>query len=174
MCIEATNEEKNRFKPIQIPLESAGSESPKFPGSPQRDGNESDSSYEPSESPEPTPRASPRRKDGSRPKHPHIVTQHNYHDHAADPVDHEVIEAKHDKNGHRLHHANMMSFPLKLYEMLERVEAEGCQDVVSWQSHGRCFLVHDVARFKETLPNFFKLSKIASFQRQLNLYGFQR
>ena len=174
MCPEPTINETNGFKPIKFPLTLVGSASPKFPGSPQREGDQSDSSYEPSPSPQPTRRASPRRKDGSRPKHPHIVAQHNYHDHATDPVDHELIDAKHDINGHRLHHGNMMSFPLKLYEMLERVEAEGCQEVVSWQSHGRCFLVHNAARFKETLPNFFKLSKIASFQRQLNLYGFQR
>jgi HSF-type DNA-binding len=67
-----------------------------------------------------------------------------------------------------------MPFPVKLYEMLIRVEDEGLNRIVSWQPHGRCFVVHDPVQFKALLPNFFKLSKIASFQRQLNLYGFQR
>jgi len=65
-------------------------------------------------------------------------------------------------------------FPLKLHEMLIATAAEGMDDIVSWQPHGRCFLVHKPKDFVELLPRFFKLSKLASFQRQLNLYGFQR
>ena len=58
--------------------------------------------------------------------------------------------------------------------MIEEIEAQGLSNVVSWQPHGRCFKVHDVPTFKILLQNYFKLSKLASFQRQLNLYGFQR
>lgn len=47
-------------------------------------------------------------------------------------------------------------------------------DIISWQPHGRCFVVHKPDEFAKLLPQFFKLSKIASFQRQLNLYGFVR
>lgn len=96
------------------------------------------------------------------PARQHIVTKHNYHDHLNDPV---VITS----NG-----ANNPSFPAKLHEMLQKVEADGYSNVVSWQPHGRCFVVHDPTAFKTILPNYFKLSKLASFQRQLNLYGFQR
>ncbi|CAB9525688.1 stress transcription factor B-2b [Seminavis robusta] len=47
--------------------------------------------------------------------------------------------------------------------------------IVSWQSHGRCFLVHDKDAFVQRfLPSYFRQSKWASFQRQLNIYGFQR
>lgn len=67
-----------------------------------------------------------------------------------------------------------MAFPVKLSEMLTQVDDDGLSHIISWQPHGRCFVVHDPAAFKQLLPNFFKLSKIASFQRQLNLYGFQR
>lgn len=58
--------------------------------------------------------------------------------------------------------------------MLETVDADGHSHIVSWQPHGRCFVVHKPKEFVELLPNYFKLSKLPSFQRQLNLYGFQR
>jgi hypothetical protein len=69
---------------------------------------------------------------------------------------------------------NNPSFPVKLHEMLIKTELDGLQPVVSWMPHGRAFVVHSPAEFKALLPNYFKLSKLASFQRQLNLYGFQR
>jgi hypothetical protein len=58
--------------------------------------------------------------------------------------------------------------------MLECVDDLGLAHIVSWQAHGRAFIVHDADKFRELLPRFFKLSKIPSFQRQLNLYGFVR
>ena len=58
--------------------------------------------------------------------------------------------------------------------MLETIADDGYGDVVGWQPHGRCFLVRQPERFRELLPRYFTLSKIASFQRQLNLYGFKR
>jgi len=64
-------------------------------------------------------------------------------------------------------------FPIRLHELLDRVEVEGFANVISWQLHGRCFVIRDQAKFKELLPRYFPC-KIASFQRQLNLYGFQR
>jgi HSF-type DNA-binding len=63
---------------------------------------------------------------------------------------------------------------MKLYEMIEQMESDGMSNIMSWQPHGRCFQVHEPKAFKQMLQNYFKLSKIASFQRQLNLYGFQR
>jgi len=66
-------------------------------------------------------------------------------------------------------------FPWKLHEMLENVEGDGFSHLVSWQSHGRAFVVKDSVRFVEkVMPFYFKQSKFASFQRQLNLYGFRR
>lgn len=45
------------------------------------------------------------------------------------------------------------SFPFQLHLMLGELEAVGLSDVLSWQSHGRCFLVHNKERFvKEVLP----------------------
>lgn len=97
----------------------------------------------------------------------HIIVQHNYHDHSHD-----------NRSGYQEEHPARggvtTPFPLKLHEMLQNVEADGYGHVVSWQPHGRCFVVHKPKEFVELLPTYFKLSKLPSFQRQLNLYGFQR
>jgi hypothetical protein len=59
--------------------------------------------------------------------------------------------------------------------MLDDIERDGYGDVVSWQPHGRCFVVHKPKAFvNHIMPTYFKQSKFPSFQRQLNLYGFQR
>ncbi len=97
----------------------------------------------------------------------HITVQHDYHDHSQDnAVDYE--------EEHPVRGGVTTPFPLKLHDMLNSTSAEGMEDVVSWQPHGRCFVVHKPKEFVTMLPQYFKLSKLASFQRQLNLYGFQR
>ena len=59
--------------------------------------------------------------------------------------------------------------------MLDDAERKGFDDIVSWQPHGRCFVVHKVKEFVEQiLPHYFRQSKFPSFQRQLNLYEFSR
>eukprot|EP00549_Striatella_unipunctata_P013132 CAMPEP_0118710168 /NCGR_PEP_ID=MMETSP0800-20121206/23181_1 /TAXON_ID=210618 ORGANISM="Striatella unipunctata, Strain CCMP2910" /NCGR_SAMPLE_ID=MMETSP0800 /ASSEMBLY_ACC=CAM_ASM_000638 /LENGTH=217 /DNA_ID=CAMNT_0006614219 /DNA_START=104 /DNA_END=757 /DNA_ORIENTATION=+ len=66
-------------------------------------------------------------------------------------------------------------FPMILYYMLMHVSKEGFEEVVSWQPHGRCFVVHKPRKFaEEILPRYFKQRQYPSFQRQLNLYGFSR
>mmetsp|Transcript_31020 Transcript_31020/g.74944 ORF Transcript_31020/g.74944 Transcript_31020/m.74944 type:complete len:518 (-) Transcript_31020:411-1964(-) len=66
-------------------------------------------------------------------------------------------------------------FPWKLHIMLEAIDKEGDTNVVTWLSHGKAFIVHKPKDFvNEIMPKFFNQSKYASFQRQLNLYGFQR
>lgn len=97
----------------------------------------------------------------------HITVQHDYHDHAHDNA--ADYEEEHPVRG-----GVTTPFPLKLHDMLNATAAEGLEDVVSWQPHGRCFVVHKPKDFVLMLPQYFKLSKLASFQRQLNLYGFQR
>jgi hypothetical protein len=138
-------------------------------------GDES-SSYSP-----PDTTTSKSRKSGfskTKRNHPHIITQHNYHDHANDPAAATICDSSSSENLPRAHSpargGTTIPFPVKLYNMLFQVDEEGLSHVISWQPHGRCFVVHDPATFKQLLPNYFKLSKIASFQRQLNLYGFQR
>ena len=69
----------------------------------------------------------------------------------------------------------ILPFPQKLYLMLESVDRLGLSHTVSWSSNGRSFQVKDPIKFMEfTIPRFFKATKFRSFQRQLNLWGFQR
>jgi len=66
-------------------------------------------------------------------------------------------------------------FPVKLHRMLRQIEFEGKQDIVSFCSHGRAFLIHKPKRFEsEIMTRFFRQTRVQSFQRQLNLYGFKR
>lgn len=96
----------------------------------------------------------------------HTVT-HNYHDHAYD------LPAQ---SGSRKTKGGVaVPFPIKLHQMLDEIENKGLGYIVSWQPHGRAFVVHKPKEFVETiLPAYFKQTKLGSFQRQLNLYGFTR
>ena len=63
------------------------------------------------------------------------------------------------------------NFPRKLYELLQHASPS----VVSWLSDGMSFCVLDERAFaEEVIPQYFAHSKMASFQRQLNIYGFRR
>lgn len=96
----------------------------------------------------------------------HTVT-HDYHDHAYD---------RPAQSGTRKTKGGVaIPFPIKLHQMLDEIENKGLGCIVSWQPHGRAFVVHKPKDFVETiLPSYFKQTKLGSFQRQLNLYGFTR
>jgi hypothetical protein len=68
-------------------------------------------------------------------------------------------------------------FPLKLYFMLLDAEKQGKSNIVSFSSDGSAFAIHDMKAFMEDiLPTYFfaKQSKLVSFVRQVNLFGFVR
>ena len=66
-------------------------------------------------------------------------------------------------------------FPWKLHEMLDAAEQNGEDHIVSWMPNGRRFKVHDRELFvKGMMTVYFNQSKYKSFQRQLNLWGFDR
>jgi hypothetical protein len=77
---------------------------------------------------------------------------HNYHDYA-----NEVETGK--KSFGDLHHMQEhpqssmnrgeRNFPVKLQYMLNELEKDGMDGIVSWQPHGRCFLVHKQQQFVE-------------------------
>lgn len=110
------------------------------------------------------PAPSPSMKEG-------LIIHHDYHDHATSPplpVDASTIKRP-AKGG------VVTPFPVKLHLMLNLIEKDGLDHIVGWQPHGRAFIVRDIKRFtSDIMPEYFKQTKIASFQRQLNLYGFQR
>lgn len=106
----------------------------------------------------------------------HFV-KHAYHDLSSvntnEPSNNNIT---HDNKGiGNVGNSSSNLFPKKLYEMLADVEKRGLEHIVSWAPHGRCFLVHKKKQFvAQILPTYFSQSKIASFQRQLNLYSFSR
>jgi hypothetical protein len=65
---------------------------------------------------------------------------------------------------------------MKLFHMLEHLEAVGYSNIASFQPHGRAVRIHDQRRFQaDILPRYFPDNKnVGSFQRQLNIYGFRR
>ena len=59
--------------------------------------------------------------------------------------------------------------------MLDLAESEGYASVVSWMPDRKSFMVHNVYAFVAViLPRFFKQSKYKSFQKQLNVWCFER
>ena len=73
--------------------------------------------------------------------------QHDYHDHAGEVDTTGYISIKRKRGG------VLLPFPSKLYDVLERMEKEGHEDVIGWQPHGRCFVIRDPKVFvKEFMP----------------------
>ena len=74
-------------------------------------------------------------------------------------------------------------FPWKLHKMLDDAEESTIHgnsvvrfdSIVSWLPCGKMFQVHDQIRFEKLIaPLYFDQHQYKSFQRQLNIYGFQR
>jgi hypothetical protein len=66
-------------------------------------------------------------------------------------------------------------FPWKLHEMLDQVNKDGDDSIVSWLPDGGAFKVHQPDIFTEQImKDHFNQTKYKSFQRQLNLWGFER
>jgi hypothetical protein len=72
--------------------------------------------------------------------------------------------------------SHCIPFPWKLHEMLSCAKTEDFESVVSWLPDGNSFKVHDQDEFvRNILPAYLEnQTKYKSFQRQLNLWGFER
>ncbi|KAK3777802.1 hypothetical protein RRG08_038052 [Elysia crispata] len=67
---------------------------------------------------------------------------------------------------------NVPAFLIKLWSL---VEDPSTDELIHWDTGGTSFHVYDQQRFsREILPLYFKHSNIASFIRQLNMYGFRK
>ncbi|XP_034555418.1 heat shock factor protein 2 [Notolabrus celidotus] len=67
------------------------------------------------------------------------------------------------------------SVPAFLTKLWTLVEDENTNEFICWSQEGNSFLVLDEQHFaKEILPKFFKHNNMASFIRQLNMYGFRK
>jgi hypothetical protein len=100
--------------------------------------------------------------------------KHSYSDRA-----NEIVETltESDENTLRLYRKDSVggTFPIKLQIVLKVVEKLNQEHIISWLPHGRSFMIHRPREFEdEIMCKFFKQTKLTSFQRQLNLYDFQR
>uniref|UniRef100_UPI003AAA6A6C heat shock factor protein 1 n=1 Tax=Centroberyx gerrardi TaxID=166262 RepID=UPI003AAA6A6C len=67
------------------------------------------------------------------------------------------------------------SVPAFLTKLWTLVEDPDTDPLICWSPNGTSFHVFDQGRFsKEVLPKFFKHNNMASFVRQLNMYGFRK
>mmetsp|Transcript_11456 Transcript_11456/g.25532 ORF Transcript_11456/g.25532 Transcript_11456/m.25532 type:complete len:487 (-) Transcript_11456:173-1633(-) len=67
------------------------------------------------------------------------------------------------------------TFPFKLHRMLEHAENSGMDNLISFSEDGKAFSIHKPREFvSDIMPKYFTTSRMSSFQRQLNLYGFRR
>jgi HSF-type DNA-binding len=65
-------------------------------------------------------------------------------------------------------------FPWRLHEMLQDMEEQGLDCIVSWMPDGKTFRVHRPTEFVDRIaPKYFRHKRYKSFQRQLYLYGFK-
>ena len=90
----------------------------------------------PAEKPRPKRRRKPQKPGKTAKMNDRHFVVHNYHDHANGSYE------EFDEEEHRRRGGVAVAFPLKLHAVLDQVEADGLGHIVSWQPHGRCFVIH--------------------------------
>jgi len=70
---------------------------------------------------------------------------------------------------------NSGAFPRKLHQMLLDLQNNDQGHIASFIAGGRAFHIHQPKLFADLImPKYFRMGRFSSFQRQLNLYDFQR
>ncbi len=68
--------------------------------------------------------------------------------------------------------ANVPAFLAKLWKLVDDPDTNS---MISWSPEGTSFVIHNQAEFTQSLlPYYYKHSNMASFVRQLNMYGFHK
>ena len=75
--------------------------------------------------------------------------EHNYVDHADDVVS--VPGSGHNATAATYAHSSDRTFPVTLHFMLNELKTDGLDHIISWQPHGRSFVVHKQTQFVETV-----------------------
>lgn len=107
----------------------------------------------PAEKPRPKRRRKPQKPGKTAKMNDRHFVVHNYHDHANDTCEDEVQQTQEET--HRRRGGVAVAFPLKLHAVLDQVEADGLAHVISWQPHGRCFVIHKPKEFvSHVMPRY--------------------
>ncbi|KAI3388377.1 hypothetical protein SNEBB_003737 [Seison nebaliae] len=93
-------------------------------------------------------------------------------------MNYEKMEQNHyEETNPMLHNHNddrnpQAQFIKKLWKLVNDPQS---RNIVSWHPNGKSFFIHNTNLFCETvLPSYFKHRNVASFVRQLNMYGFKK
>lgn len=80
-------------------------------------------------------------------QHDRHFVQHNYHDHALERA--EVGDSLQAISSPVRQRGGVTTpFPIRLHQVLDKVEQQdGLADIISWQPHGRCFVIHQPKQF---------------------------
>jgi HSF-type DNA-binding len=100
----------------------------------------------------------------TRIRHSKSTTQsirHEYHDRSSLTFD--SVDPPNTKRP-----TNLVLFPVKLFDMLNLVENDGLSHIISWQPHGRCFVIRKPQELKTVLLTYMPgITEIRSFERQV-------
>jgi len=95
------------------------------------------------------------------PKLPRTFVDNSYRDHAQDPLSNSDRKMQQANRG-----GISITFPQKLFNMLTAAATEGFDHIVSWQPHGRCFLIHDKHDFGNTIiPKYVPMIERVRIER---------
>jgi len=74
----------------------------------------------------------------------------------------------------KIQNLHSLQFPWKLHRLLEEAELSGDSEIVSWLPGNKAFKVHNRQEFaNRIMPAYFSSAKYKTFQRSLNLWGFE-
>lgn len=79
-----------------------------------------------------------------------------------------------EKNKEKSSDVASLQFPFKLHLMLDNAPLDGYDSIVSWNGENGFKVLKKDAFIEEIAPRYFGFKKYRSFQRMLNMWGFER